>query len=102
MGGSPPPTRGTPATYNQAEIINRITPTYAGNTPLRGEYIKRFRDHPRLRGEHLEAVILLPGDMGSPPPTRGTQEKCDSLELQARITPAYAGNTIVYNENHRA
>ena len=33
--------------------------------------------------------------LGSPPPTRGTLYSCAVVSELARITPAYAGNTLV-------
>ena len=53
------------------------------------------RDHPRLRGEHLELIGSNNINVGSPPPTRGTPEKMVLDIYSHRITPAYAGNTLV-------
>ena len=71
--GSPPPTRGTHQYDIKSVLVIGITPAYAGNTynekctpVVRG-------DHPRLRGEHVPAVLVNPAILGSPPPTRGTQ-----------------------------
>ena len=52
-----------------------------------------YKDHPRLRGEHLVAAIGPAIIAGSPPPTRGTLEPILSSAGLSRITPAYAGNT---------
>ena len=72
----------------------RITPAYAGNTF--GVYHRGYfrRDHPRLRGEHIRMRSASVMEMGSPPPTRGTQWVLAGEAAYFRITPAYAGNTL--------
>ena len=52
-------------------------------------------DHPRLRGEHLLDLVVLLVVVGSPPPKRGTHICLTYSHTQARITPAYAGNTCI-------
>ena len=39
-------------------------------------------------------------DIGSPPPTRGTQERCVFFKVRFGITPAYAGNTNMREKNN--
>ena len=73
--GSPPPTRGT----RQFSMCRN----------------RRKVDHPRLRGEHLDARNCVDVVSGSPPPTRGTLTVYKNLSDCHRITPAYAGNTIL-------
>ena len=76
-------------------ICDRITPAYAGNTPVYILCEQVQKDHPRLRGEHLSNSWANLTNMGSPPPTRGTRFY-KNLEVGAdRITPAYAGNTAL-------
>ena len=75
------------------KYISGITPAYAGNTELSSAKPPELRDHPRLRGEHLQLVLLGRLCKGSPPPTRGTPLEIDFTSLDDRITPAYAGNT---------
>ena len=92
--GSPPPTRGTlEIVYPNGSNI-RITPAYAGNTDLLDRWDPRFQDHPRLRGEHFWQGFRRQRILGSPPPTRGTQEPEVKKTYLDRITPAYAGNTM--------
>ena len=91
--GSPPLTRGTREPALFAIKGSRITPAYAGNTFLIHRQVFHSRDHPRLRGEHLNINFATFFILGSPPLTRGTQCcLCWILQI-ARITPAYAGNT---------
>ena len=40
--------------------MDRITPAYAGNTRLSKLKHIYAQDHPRLRGEHLHALPVLP------------------------------------------
>ena len=91
--GSPPPTRGTLILSSALAGVVRITPAYAGNTTFVTIYKFRFRDHPRLRGEHSFTSGVIINRVGSPPPTRGTQNDKFIKHNETGITPAYAGNT---------
>ena len=53
------------------------------------------QDHPRLRGEHLYSLVMSSSHQGSPPLTRGTHAIGGQIERYQRITPAYAGNTLL-------
>ena len=91
--GSPPPTRGTRNGDIETGQVYRITPAYAGNTNGGMVCIKRYRDHPRLRGEHFFINLKPNLSLGSPPPTRGTPTCQAPVRGLYGITPAYAGNT---------
>ena len=54
---------------------------------------RAIRDHPRLRGEHMQSEDRLKDIRGSPPLTRGTRYSLISYNTSVGITPAYAGNT---------
>ena len=57
-----------------------------------------FKDHPRLCGEKSATTSGGMSGSGSPPPMRGKvagQDKCFS---QLRITPAYAGKRLFFQE----
>ena len=97
--GSPPPTRGTLVVKYSRVSQGGITPAYAGNTDDDRGYDNPVRDHPRLRGEHRTTVHPVHLYPGSPPPTRGTPDYNSYVELNNRITPAYAGNTSVCSPN---
>ncbi len=86
--GSPPHTRGTLASDSVSYSFSRITPAYAGNTPMAAPTPFKIPDHPRIRGEHLRA-----GEYGSH--TRGTPFVAVLCVFRLRITPAYAGNTPI-------
>ena len=91
--GSPPPTRGTQVVVIPCSFRPGITPAYAGNTVVSVLRPLQDREHPRLRGEHLQLFDCSYLYSGSPPPTRGTRFVSSVFYLLSRITPAYAGNT---------
>ena len=79
--GSPPLTRGKGKNLEACEKRSRITPAYAGKrAPAPGRF-RKFRDHPRLRGEKSSVDAPLHSCMGSPPLTRGkvprSKKNCD-------------------------
>ena len=53
-------------------------------------------DHPRIRGEYRYIASLQTTVAGSPPHTRGIRKLKDKNLKQIRITPAYAGNTLIW------
>ena len=85
--------RGTRYPQYQFELVEGITPAYAGNTKLHNRRGKEQWDHPRLCGEHGSPPIRLAVILGSPPPMRGTPINYHIGWISPRITPAYAGNT---------
>ena len=52
-----------------------------------------LRDHPRIRGEHVDHARHAPGEAGSSPHTRGAPSKSRPGGSATRIIPAYAGST---------
>ena len=91
--GSSPHTRGAPGFGRARRRRPRIIPAYAGSTRARGCRSFRARDHPRIRGEHVDQVLAVPGDAGSSPHTRGAPLRCFGPLSGSRIIPAYAGST---------
>ena len=92
--GSPPLARGI---HSFAEIIGtgtRITPACAGNTRLNHPHDLTPRDHPRLRGEYFQMLLMGLGKMGSPPLARGIRSRYRWTTQHGGITPACAGNTL--------
>ena len=60
-------------------------------------------DHPRIRGEHREAIRNTSNSLGSSPHTRGALDDSDQYSIDGRIIPAYAGSTpcgTVFREEH--
>ena len=74
-------------------IRERITPAYAGKSPIEARRIRKKQDHPRLRGEKLPGLLLSPVMAGSPPLTRGKVSVPSVMSKLRGITPAYAGKS---------
>ena len=92
--GSSPHTRGALLTLDGGKVERRIIPAYAGSTPSKAGSTLRWRDHPRIRGEHLCACSRRIVCKGSSPHTRGAPGG-GGLQLFYRgIIPAYAGSTF--------
>ena len=92
--GSSPRMRGTRGGTSFTPWLQGIIPAYAGNTrfqPLRQSF---RRDHPRVCGEHFNAVRNATSPPGSSPRMRGTPEVTAGNSRTNGIIPAYAGNTV--------
>ena len=72
-----------------------ITPAYAGKSPLFQNVRQCIEDHPRLCGEKADTAQNLANSAGSPPPMRGKGFRTLQPASQSRITPAYAGKSLV-------
>ena len=95
--GSAPRARGTLDRTRFVSSARRISPACAGNTPNVIALICRFADQPRVRGEHFENVKGQQTATGSAPRARGTPASCSSAWLPLRISPACAGNTLIFD-----
>ena len=71
----------------------RIIPAYAGSTCRRRAGGRSWRDHPRIRGEHVQMNRAIADGSGSSPHTRGAPQPRRRPPCRARIIPAYAGST---------
>ena len=93
-GGSSPHARGTLVSHHRENGADGIIPACAGNTPCSA--VSRFgvRDHPRMRGEHLDFRSSMPFLMGSSPHARGTLYMQHVDIVSIGIIPACAGNTL--------
>ena len=92
-GGSSPHTRGALRTGVGRSTGRRIIPAYAGSTPPSIPRIRSMRDHPRIRGEHVQMNRAIADGSGSSPHTRGAPlEACERIRPRG-IIPAYAGST---------
>ena len=69
--GSPPRMRGKATKTLKAISRHRITPAYAGKSSTKSCTKKLGKDHPRVCGEKVQAMRLLPARSGSPPRMRG-------------------------------
>ena len=91
--GSSPHTRGAPRYLHFRRQTCRIIPAYAGSTPTTISTYGAGMDHPRIRGEHVEALLPLDFDAGSSPHTRGARVVVEQAVEVSGIIPAYAGST---------
>ena len=100
--GSPPHARGILTEDCVRHGHRGITPACAGNTVSVHCRDGSVGDHPRMRGEYPyinQNFVYLPG---SPPHARGIPFVCHSIDSPFGITPACAGNTVMFTLAHRA
>ena len=93
LRGSPPHARGRRYIPCRGVQSRRITPACAGKTYRAFQQGNASKDHPRMRGEDVSAMLKLLFPIGSPPHARGRQEGDDAEIEEIRITPACAGKT---------
>ena len=91
--GSSPHTRGARVRDQHTPRRLGIIPAYAGSTPSSGRARAPRRDHPRIRGEHVEEIEEIVRDSGSSPHTRGARRAAPAEGKLHGIIPAYAGST---------
>ena len=98
--------RGKALSGNVASDTNRITPAYAGKSPVVAAGEATHKDHPRLCGEKCRQLDLWSMPEGSPPPMRGKVKQPFLDFLNIGITPAYAGkrwscsDAVATDEDH--
>ena len=73
------------------DLVDGITPAYAGKSTLRHDKGADRKDHPRVCGEETQAACVRELLKGSPPRMRGRVLAALMPENRVRITPAYAG-----------
>ena len=92
--GSSPHTRGAPRIQLSRARRIWIIPAYAGSTAAPFVETGAGSDHPRIRGEHINAGDRVRVVAGSSPHTRGARVG-DGAPLDGDgIIPAYAGSTL--------
>ena len=91
--GSSPHVRGAQSNCDWGACNYGIIPACAGSTKALTNAPPHTRDHPRMCGEHLDAVRTTQTPMGSSPHVRGAQGR-DAFGPPVRgIIPACAGST---------
>ena len=87
--------RGKVYFENKYRHVKRITPAYAGKSPVWIPQDREATDHPRLCGEKLCNYKIIAAAKGSPPPMRGKGYLEPFYSIYHRITPAYAGKSCL-------
>ena len=93
--GSPPPMRGKVLHCFGNVKDQGITPAYAGKRPFAVDETPAGWDHPRLCGEKFRLALGDNDFTGSPPPMRGKVPATVCFVRKIRITPAYAGKSMI-------
>ncbi len=91
--GSSPHARGTQKQHHHQQSRRGIIPACAGNTPSGERCTRRCQDHPRMRGEHVNVLVVALVLVGSSPHARGTPDDLLRPVCAQGIIPACAGNT---------
>mgnify|MGYP005905036341 CR=1 FL=1 len=89
--------RGKVSVQTASGIAPRITPAYAGKSTAITQKQTMQQDHPRLCGEKCNRLHTAINQRGSPPPMRGKVDEVHEMKDNVRITPAYAGKSLVPN-----
>ena len=91
--GSSPLTRGKLSFCNVRDVAFRLIPAHAGKTTVRQTGRRRFRAHPRSRGENDAGYQPEQVAEGSSPLTRGKLLNALAPLIPVRLIPAHAGKT---------
>ena len=92
---SPPRMRGKVSTTLQGDIIEGITPAYAGKRSQDVAELQSGWDHPRVCGEKMCCTAIAFRSSGLPPRMRGKGDFVHQRSSLDGITPAYAGKSPV-------
>ena len=99
--GSPPRMRGKDLSDNELQVLDGITPAYAGKSVIRISDGCLRRDHPRVCGEKRRVRSWRALLLGSPPRMRGKDGVSGACHSPPGITPAYAGKSVHRSGLHR-
>ena len=91
--GSSPHVRGAPVIMTEQESMRGIIPACAGSTEVRSGHKHHDGDHPRMCGEHRNALQSATSSTGSSPHVRGALSPPVFLRVRPGIIPACAGST---------
>ena len=92
--GSSPHVRGALRPSATIGLGCGIIPACAGSTLFCHRFFGRFRDHPRMCGEHLPESAICGHSRGSSPHVRGALVQDFLQGLSTGISPACAGSTV--------
>ena len=99
--GSSPRARGTHHALPELKRRIRFIPACAGNTIRPIFWCFQVTVHPRVRGEHPDALAGRSRMVGSSPRARGTRLRDAAPHPLGRFIPACAGNTADVGLPHR-
>ena len=91
--GSSPHVRGALRPSATIGLGCGIIPACAGSTLFCHRFFGRFRDHPRMCGEHFRLRVGHLMTQGSSPHVRGALSKARTPRPELGIIPACAGST---------
>ena len=91
--GSPPRGQGKVLAAGLHNLIDRITPAWAGKRGPGPVKLGRSRDHPRVGGEKSDPGVVTNSIKGSPPRGRGKAAAFAFASCCFGITPAWAGKS---------
>ena len=92
-GGSSPHARGALDADQRRRVHAGIIPACAGSTHPWRRLLRRWRDHPRMRGEHVSLPTDIVPLMGSSPHARGAPMVRPPYLMTQGIISACAGST---------
>ena len=98
---SPPRMRGKVSTTLQGDIIEGITPAYAGKRSQDVAELQSGWDHPRVCGEKMCCTAIAFRSSGLPPRMRGKAFHRFWHHRGQGITPAYAGKRPTQRHGRR-
>src|SRR5690606_24063507 len=87
-------TRGSLHDTCQRQPLARNTPAYAGITSRSACVDSGWREHPRVRGDHVTLGVAEARPDGTPPRARGSPQRDASMVISTGNTPACAGITV--------
>ena len=93
QSGSSPHARGARHLGVGERRAGGIIPACAGSTSGRAHRGYRYRDHPRMRGEHCSDNVRFVSLGGSSPHARGARFRAGGPRAAVGIIPACAGST---------
>ena len=99
--GSPPRMRGKGVNPPENHCSHGITPAYAGKSMEQTTHKRKNGDHPRVCGEKIPWEGIYTMKEGSPPRMRGKDLTTERRAGGCRITPAYAGKSVVHFDECR-
>ena len=100
LKGTSPRTRGKHNPRDHTGYRVRNIPAHAGKTRFFIVLLSTYSEHPRARGENLDARFDMAADLGTSPRTRGKQCSHSRTTNHTGNIPAHAGKTFATGYQH--